>query len=345
VTSNELAPTGPGVRIVPGTVAVVTGASAGVGRATVQALAARGAAIGLIARGSQGLKATATEVTAAGGRPLIVQADVADADAVEQAAARVESELGPIEIWINNAMTSVFSPVAQMQPDEYRRVTEVTYLGGVYGTLAALRHMRERDRGVIVQVGSALAYRSIPLQSAYCAAKQALRGFTESLRSELIHDGSGVAVTMVNLPALNTPQFGWVRSRLTRKAQPVPPIFQPEVAANAIVWAAEHAPRELQVGAPTELVIRAQKLFPGLLDRYLARSAWEGQMHDGPEDPHRPDNLDAPVEGDFGAHGTFDDRARNSSPQLWLETHPWVTRMAAAVLGVAAAARTGRSER
>jgi short subunit dehydrogenase len=204
--------------------------------------------------------------------------------------------------------------------------------------------MRPRDSGVIVQVGSALAYRSIPLQSAYCAAKQALRGFTESLRSELIHDGSGIAVTMVHLPALNTPQFGWVRSRLPRKAQPVPPIFQPEIAADAIVWAAEHAPRELQVGAPTELVIWAQKLFPGLLDAYLARSAWGGQMHDGPEDPSRGDNLDAPLDDDAdrGAHGTFGARAKTTSPQLWLATHPWVIRVAAIAAGILAAASVGK---
>jgi NAD(P)-dependent dehydrogenase (short-subunit alcohol dehydrogenase family) len=324
----------------PGTVAVVTGASAGVGRATVRAFAARGAALGILARGTEGLAATLREVEATGAHALALSTDVADPAAVEQAAERIEAELGPIDVWVNNAMTSVFSPVHAMTADEYRRVTEVTYLGGVHGTLSALRRMRPRDQGVIVQVGSALAYRSIPLQSAYCAAKQALRGFSESLRSELIHEGSGVAVTMVHLPALNTPQFGWVRSRLPRKAQPVPPIFQPEVAAEAILWAAEHVPRELQVGAPTELVILAQKIAPGLLDEYLARSAWDGQMHDGADDPHRPDNLWDPVEGDRGAHGVFDSRARATSPALWLATHPWIVPAVSVMTGVLAAIRT-----
>lgn len=321
-----------------GTVVVVTGASAGVGRAVVRVLGSRGASVGLLARGPDGLEGARRDVESAGGRALALSVDVADASAVEEAASRIEVELGPIDVWINNAMASVYSPVHEMTADEYRRVTEVTYLGAVHGTLSALRRMRQRDDGVIVQVGSALAYRSIPLQSAYCAAKHALRGFTESLRTELIHQGSGIGVTIVHLPALNTPQFGWVRSRLPRKAQPVPPIFQPEVAAEAIVWAAEHVPRELDVGAPTELAILAEKLAPGLMDRYLAKAAWNGQMYDGPADPDQPNNLWQPLPGDRGARGAFDARARDRSPHLWLATHPAFYRGAALALGVAAGA-------
>ncbi len=321
----------------PGTVVVVTGASAGVGRAVARALGARGASVGLLARGPDGLEGARRDVEAAGGRAVTVAVDVADAAAVDRAADQIEAELGPIDIWINNAMTSVFSPVHQMTADEYRRVTDVTYLGTVHGSLTAYRRMRGRDRGVIVQVGSALAYRSIPLQSAYCAAKAAMRGFTESLRSELIHEKSGVAVTMVHLPAINTPQFGWVRSRLPRKAQPVPPIFQPEVAADAILWAAEHVPRELHVGASTELAILGEKVAPGLMDRYLAGAGWDGQMQDEPEEPGRLDNLYEPLPGDRGAHGAFDSRARPQSPYLWFAQHRFVDRGAAVALGIAAA--------
>jgi NAD(P)-dependent dehydrogenase (short-subunit alcohol dehydrogenase family) len=330
---------GRGRSIGVGTVVVVTGASAGVGRAVVRVLGARGASVGLLARGADGLEAARLEVESAGGRALALSVDVADASAVEAAATRIESELGPIDVWINNAMASVYSPVHEMTADEYLRVTEVTYLGAVHGTLSALRLMRGRDAGVILQVGSALAYRSIPLQSAYCAAKHALRGFTESLRTELIHQRSGVAVTIVHLPAINTPQFGWVRSRLPRKAQPVPPIFQPEVAAEAIVWAAEHVPRELDVGAPTELAILGEKLVPGLMDQYLASTAWNGQMYDGARDSDQPDNLVQPLPGDRGAHGAFDARARDRSPQLWLSTHPWLYRGMAVGLGLVAAIR------
>ena len=236
--------------------------------------------------------------------------DVADPDQVEAAAAAVDRAFGPVDIWVNNAMLSVFSPVKEMKPEEYRRVTEVTYLGYVYGTLAALRRMLPRDRGIIIQVGSALAYRGIPLQSAYCAAKHAIQGFCDSLRCELIHDGSRVRLTMVQMPALNTPQFGWVKSRLPRRPQPVPPIFQPEVAAEAIVWAADHDRRELYVGWPTVKAIVGDKVAPGLLDHYLARHGVERQMTDEPEDPDRPDNLWEPVPGDHGAHGRFDHLAR-----------------------------------
>jgi NAD(P)-dependent dehydrogenase (short-subunit alcohol dehydrogenase family) len=298
-------------------VVVVTGASAGVGRAVVRRFAAAGASIALLARGHDGLEAARREVEAAGARALVIPTDVAMADQVEAAAARAESELGPIDIWINNAMASVFSPVKEMQPDEYRRVMEVTYLGSVHGTLAALRRMLPRDRGKIVQVGSALAYRGIPLQSAYCAAKHAVQGFMDSLRTELLHDGSRVRLTSVHLPAVNTPQFGWVKSRLPNKAQPVPPIFQPEVAADAIYWAAYHERRELWVGLPTVQAIVGDRMAPAVLDRILARTGYESQQTDEPENPDRPHNLWAPVPGDHGAHGAFDARASDSSPQLW----------------------------
>src|SRR5438128_3648671 len=250
---------------------VITGASAGVGRATALEFAKKGARVALLARGRDGLEAARKEVEELGGRALVVIVDVAHADQVEAAATQIEAELGEIDIWINNAMVSVFSPIKEMTPEEYRRVTEVTYLGCVHGTLAALKRMLPRDRGVIVQVGSALAYRAIPLQSAYCAAKHALQGFNESLRCELIHDKSKVRVTMVHLPALNTPQFGWVKSRLPRKGQAVPPIFQAEVAAEAIHVATHHPQREFYVGGPSVKAIVANKFVPGLMDRYLAR--------------------------------------------------------------------------
>lgn len=301
---------------------VITGASAGLGRATAQEFGRHGARVGLLARGQDGLEAAKREIEELGGTALAIPTDVADAAAVEAAAAKVEAEFGPINIWVNNAMTSVFSPVKEMQAEEFKRVTEVTYLGVVYGTLAALKRMLPRNRGTVVQVGSALAYRSIPLQSAYCAAKHAISGFTDSLRSELIHDHSDVHVTMVQMPALNTPQFGWVKSRLKRKAQPVPPIFQPEVGARAIYYAAHHHRRELYVGIPTVEAIVGNKLMPGFLDRYLARNGYDSQQTSKPEDPQRPNNLWHPLPGDHGAHGTFGDRARPRSPQLWADLHP-----------------------
>jgi NAD(P)-dependent dehydrogenase (short-subunit alcohol dehydrogenase family) len=302
-------------------VVVVTGASAGVGRAVVRRFARERAHIALLARGADGLEAARREVEEAGGRALVLPTDVASWDEVDRAARETEAAFGEIDIWINNAMTSVFSPVREMQPDEYRRVTEVTYLGTVHGTLAALGRMLPRDRGTIVQVGSALAYRGIPLQSAYCAAKHATQGFMDSLHSELIHDGSRVRVSTVHLPAMNTPQFEWVKSRLPRKARPVPPIFQPEVAADAIFWAAHHDRRELWVGGPTVQAILADRMAPGLLDHFLAHTGYDSQQTGEPEDPNRPDNLWRPVAGDRGAHGRFGDRAADRSPQLWAATH------------------------
>ncbi|HEX7049754.1 MAG TPA: SDR family oxidoreductase [Longimicrobiales bacterium] len=304
-------------------VVVITGASAGIGRAAVREFARHGADIGLLARGRAGLEAARREVEAAGGRALAIPTDVAESDQVEAAAEAVERELGPIDVWVNNAMASVFSPFKEMTMEEFRRVTEVTYLGYVQGTMSALRRMLPRDRGTIVQVGSALAYRGIPLQSAYCGAKHAIQGFTESVRSELMHDGSRVWITMVQMPAVNTPQFSWVKSRLPRKAQPVPPIYEPEVAARAILWAAHHRRREVEVGMSTVIAIWGDKLAAGIGDRYLAHTGYRSQQHDGPEDPNRPHNLWEPVDDtrDFGAHGKFDARARASSPQLWINTH------------------------
>ena len=302
-------------------VIVVTGASAGVGRATVRAFAKEGAHIGLLARGEEGLAGAKRDVEEGGGKAIMIPTDVANAAAVEAAAERVEKELGPIDVWVNVAMTSVFSPVKEMKPDEYKRVTEVNYLGYVYGTLAALKRMLPRDHGRIIQVGSALAYRGIPLQSAYCATKHAIQGFMDSLRCELIHDKSNVKVCMLQMPAMNTPQFGWVKSRLPNKAQPVPPIYQPEVAADAIVFASHNDRREIYVGLPTVEAIVGNKMFPALLDHYLARTAFKGQQTNERRDPGRPDNLYKPVPGDHGPHGTFDSRSRNVSPQLWTDKH------------------------
>lgn len=295
---------------------VVTGASAGLGRAIAREFGRHGANVALIARGMDGLKAAQREIEELGGRALILPLDVADSKAVEAAAATVEDQLGPIDIWINDAMVSVFSPVKEMLPEEYKRVTDVTYLGFVYGTLAALKRMLPRDHGTIVQVGSALAYRSIPLQSAYCAAKHAISGFTDSLRCELIHDKSKVRVSMVHMPALNTPQFGWVKSRLKNKAQPVPPIFQPEVGARAVYWAAHHKRRELYVGMSTVEAIIGNKIAPGMLDHYLGRKGYASQQTSEPESPDRPNNLWEPLPGDHGAHGSFDQRARGKSWEL-----------------------------
>nr|WP_217906626.1 SDR family oxidoreductase [Bordetella genomosp. 11] len=300
---------------------VITGASAGVGRATALEFARQGADVALLARDAKALGATAREVRELGVRALPIAVDVADAKAVHRAAEQVEDELGPMDVWVNNAMLTVFSPLSKLTPEEYARVTEVTYLGQVYGTMAALRHMRPRDRGTIVQVGSALAYRAIPLQSAYCGAKHGVRGFTDSLRSELMHDRSRVHVTMVQMPALNTPQFDWAECHMPYAPQPVPPIFQPEVAARAIVWAARHRRRELYVGMPAIKAIVANKFFPGLLDRYLARTNYAAQRRQPLAPPPRASNLWQPVPRLHSTHGSFDERSQGRSPALWASTH------------------------
>lgn len=325
-------------------VVVITGASAGLGRAIAHEFAQRGAHIGLLARGEESLQGAAREIEAAGGKALILPTDVADHHQIEAAAKAVEEQFGPIDIWINNAMTSVFSPFKEMTADEFKRVTEVTYLGAVYGTQAALRRMLPRNQGVVVQVGSALAYRGIPLQSAYCGSKHAIKGFTESVRAELIHDKSQVHLTMVQMPALNTPQFGWVKSRLPHKAQPVPPIFQPEVGARGVYWAAHHKRREVNVGGSTSIVIWGNNLAPGLGDWYLARTGFKGQQTTEPENPHRPDNLYAPVDGDPGTHGTFDKQAKDRSLQFWAVTHRSWLGLGAAALGGLAALITTRTK-
>jgi short-subunit dehydrogenase len=302
-------------------VVVVTGASAGVGRAAVRCFAKRGADVALIARGRDGLEAAAREVEAQGGRALVLPLDVADAGAVERAADEIERSLGPIEVWVNDAMVSVFARFMDVTAEEVRRVTEVTYLGYVHGTQAALRRMLPRDRGTVVQVGSALAYRSIPLQSAYCAAKHAIHGMTESIRTELRHDRSRVHITEVQLPAVNTPQFTWSRAKLPNHPQPVPPIFQPEVIADAIVYAAEHRRREIWLAWPAIEAILSDKMAPRLGDRYLARAGFEGQQTGVPLRPDRPDDLYEPVPGDFGARGEFDANARSFSLAWWLSKH------------------------
>ncbi|MDO0937881.1 SDR family oxidoreductase [Streptomyces sp. DG2A-72] len=307
-----------------GRAVVVTGASGGVGRATALAFAARGDRVALLARGREGLAAAADEVQRAGGQALVVTVDMADPKAVEDAAQQVVDAFGRIDVWVNNAFAGVFAPFTEITADEFRRVTEVTYLGCVFGTRAALRHMLPRDRGTIVQVGSALAYRGIPLQSAYCGAKHAIQGFNESLRCELLHEGSRVRTTMVQLPAVNTPQFDWVLSRMPGRARPMPPVYQPEVAARAIVHAAGHGRRrEYWVGGSTVATLVANAVAPGLLDRYLARTGFEAQRDEG---EHRdPGNLWTPADGphgrDFGAHGRFDAESHGDSSQEWLSAH------------------------
>jgi short-subunit dehydrogenase len=325
---------------------VVSGASLGVGRAAARAFAERGYDVALLARGADSLEAARADVDARGaGRVLAIATDVAEAAQVDRAAAQVERELGPVDVWVNVAMTSVFAPVRQYVAEEVRRTTDVTYHGAVYGMLAALRTMLPRDSGVIVNVGSALSYRSIPLQAAYCGAKHAMVGFTDSLRCELIHDRSRVRVTVVHLPAMNTPQFAQVRSKLDHEPQPVPPIYQPEVAARAIVRAAEHPRREYWVGLPTVAAIIGSRLIPGLLDRYLGRTGFASQQTAQRADPERPDNLWEPVPGDLGAHGGFDARAHPRSLQAWLSAHRRAlvaTGTAAAASALALASRDGR---
>ncbi|MCX3059533.1 SDR family oxidoreductase [Streptomyces beihaiensis] len=304
-------------------VVVVTGASAGVGRATARLFASRGAKVALLARGRAGLEGAAQEVRAAGGEPLVLATDVADPEQVEDAARRTEEVFGAVDVWVNNAFTSAFGRFLDLPPEEYRRATSATYLGCVNGTRAALRRMVPRDHGTVVQVGSALAYRGIPLQSAYCGAKHAIQGFTESVRCELLHDHSAVRITMVQLPAVNTPQFGWLRTHMPRHAQPVPPIYQPEVAARAVVRAADRpGRREYWVGGSTVATLLANAVVPGLLDRYLARTGFDSQQTEEPA-PRGPGNLTAPADSarDVGTHGSFDDRAHAHSAQLWASRH------------------------
>jgi NAD(P)-dependent dehydrogenase (short-subunit alcohol dehydrogenase family) len=315
-------------------VVVITGASAGIGRATARAFAARGARIGLIARNAEALEAARAEVESRGGEAVVAIADVADAEAVERAAQTIEAAFGHIDVWINNAMTSVLGPIHTITPDEFRRVTEVTYLGVVHGTLAALRRMRPRNEGVILQMGSTLAYRGIPLQAPYCAAKHAIQGFHDSLLSELLHDHSNIRVCMVNLPAVNTPQFRWIRNHMPNKPKPFGTVFEPEVAARAIVWASEHPRRELNVGWGTSQAIIANAFAPGLLDRYLGRIGYDQQQSDEAEPPSRPDNLHSFVPGDAGAHGVFGDVAKSVSPQLTANTHRGAIGVAAGVIAL-----------
>src|SRR6478735_8389362 len=318
-------------------IVVVTGASGGIGRACARAFAECGHDVALLARGHAGLDAAADDVRRTGARALPIVVDTADHEAVDHAADKIEAELGPIDVWVNDAFTSVFARFVDIEPEEYRRVTEVSYLGYANGTRAALRRMLPRDRGTIVQVGSTLAYRGIPLQSAYCGAKHAIQGFHESLRTELMHDGSNVHVTMVQMPAVNTPQFGWVLSRLPKRAQPVPPIYQPEVAADAVVHAAAHPKRrEYWVGETTAATLLANAVAPGLLDRYLARTGFSSPQTDQPRDPNQPENLWHPADDheDHGAHGAFDQRSHARSPQVWASQHHGLL---AAVGGVALA--------
>ncbi len=305
-------------------VAVVTGATGGVGRATARELAQRGWDVGLVARGEAGLKAAVADVEAYGRHAVAVPTDVADPDAVEHAAERIEAELGPIDVWINNAMTTAFTMIRDLEPEEIKRATEVTYLGQVYGAMSALRRMRERDRGTIVFVGSALSYRGIPLQSAYCAAKFAVRGFYDSLRTELLHEGSGVHATIVHLPAVNTTQFGWCRAKVDTHPQPVAPIYQPEVAADAIVDAVQQLPRQKILGTWNWLVVQMAQLVPGLGDHFMAQSGVGGQLTDLPIDDDRPDDLFRPVDDDrdHGSHGIFDDRAQGVRTLSFLEQLP-----------------------
>lgn len=305
-------------KIGPNTVCVVTGASAGVGRAIARKLGQRRAKVALLARGREGLEAAAQEIEDAGGKALVIPLDVADGPAVEAAADQIERELGPIDLWVNNAMVSMYATFLEMKPDEFKRIIDVTFMGFVHGTRAALTRMKPRNAGTIIQVGSALAYRSIPLQSAYCAAKHAINGFTESVRSELFHEKINIHVGRVNLPAMNTPQFTWTRNRLPKKPRPTGKIFQPEIAADAVLYAAEKKKREIMLAWPTVEATLGEKVIPGLLDHYLAHAAWEGAMTDEPADASQPDNLFEPVPQDFGSRGRFNDQAKAFSLEWFL---------------------------
>ncbi len=314
---------------------VVTGASAGVGRAIAVGFGKRGWQVAVIARGHDGLESAKQEIKATGGKALAIQADVADADALMRAADQVELELGAIDVWVNNAMVTIYANITDIAPEEFHQVTQVTYLGQVYGTLAALKHMRRRNRGVIICIGSALAYRSIPFQGPYCAAKAAVRGFVDSLRSELLYEGSKIRLTMVHLPAVNTPQFDWARNKFDRKVAPVPPIFQPETVADAVVRAADETPREYWLGFSTVKAIVAQMLVPSLADRILAKSGKASETTNQPSDHDRPDNLFEAGRDDPGAHGRFDSR---SSPRATPFNPAWLRAgFACAVLAVVVA--------
>lgn len=328
---------------------VITGASAGLGRAIAHQFAKRGHKLALLARNPEALQAAAQECLTLGSPDAIaILTDVSDPNAVEAAAEQAERDLGPIDIWVNNAMASVFSPIKEMTPEDYKRVTEVTYLGYVHGTLSAYRRMLSRDRGTIVQIGSALAYRSIPLQSAYCAAKHAINGFTDSLRCELHHDKSKIQLTAVHMPAMNTPQFGWVKSRLSHNGQPVPPIFDPELAAEVVVAAglSKRPRREYWVGAPTVEAIVGQRFIPGLLDRYLGKTGYSSQQIEGePRDPNAPDNLYQYVPGVHSARGKFTARSSRHSPAITISLHRnWFALGAALALVAGATALTRRSK-
>jgi short-subunit dehydrogenase len=323
-------------------VAVITGASAGIGRATAREFGQHGAKVALLARNEEGLEGARKEIEAAGGEALPIPTDVADPEQVEAAAERVERELGPIDVWVNDAIAVIFSPFKEIELEDFKRSTEVCYLGTVYGTKAALKRMLPRDRGTIVQVGSALAYRAIPLQSAYCGAKHAIRGFTDSVRTELLHDRSDVHITMVQLPAVNTPQFNVSKTTLPKHPRPVPPTYQPEVPARAIYWAAHQRRREVRVGLSSTIVIAGNKLLPGLGDRYLARTGYDSQQTDQTVDENRPNNLYEPVPGDHGAHGDFDGESHEESPQLWATEHLGLLALAGGAGLLAAAALIGR---
>ena len=322
-------------------VVVVTGASAGVGRAVACAFAKRGAHIGLLARGHAGLEGARKEVEALGGKAIAIPTDVSEPDQIEAAASKVEETFGPIDVWVNDAMASVFSPFKEMTPQEFKRVTEVAYLGFVYGTMSALHRMLPRDKGHIIQIGSALAYRSIPLQAAYCGAKHGIMGFTDSIRCELIHDKSNVKISMAQLPAVNTPQFSWVKSRLPDKAQPVPPIYQPEVIGNAVAWLVDHPRRELFIGLSSVIAIQGNKVAPAYADQYLGKTGYQSQQTGQRADPNSPNNLWEPVDEtqDHGMHGAFDARANSMSWQLWADTH--IGTLALAGVGLVSAVGAG----